>query len=250
MKKNYQFLNDINFPSDLRKVSENNLQNSKVDLAISDLEKLLKKHPNDSLASKAQYKLSSIYLNWKNDPDMGFKQLEATLKNYDNSVHGKQALDQINEFPQYLINKAESLRKQKLLKESVDHLMFMINKYEKHQLASKAQYMLGDVYMNDFRDFTTAIQEYRKVIDKYTESEQEPHAQFMIGYIYANVINDEKIASEKKPKKTITIIEDNVETEVPDDEKMLKKLNELVEDYKSGKITEEEFISKKAELLN
>lgn len=64
------------------------------------------------------------------------------------------------------------------------------------------------------------------------------------------VVNDEKIASEKKPKKTITIIEDNVETEVPDDEKMLQKLNELVKDYKSGKITEEEFISKKTELLN
>ena len=26
MKKNYQFLNDINFPSDLRKISEKNLQ--------------------------------------------------------------------------------------------------------------------------------------------------------------------------------------------------------------------------------
>ena len=26
MRKNYKFLNDINFPSDLRKVSENNLQ--------------------------------------------------------------------------------------------------------------------------------------------------------------------------------------------------------------------------------
>ena len=26
MKKNYQFLNDINFPSDLRKISEDNLQ--------------------------------------------------------------------------------------------------------------------------------------------------------------------------------------------------------------------------------
>ena len=26
MKKNYQFLNDINFPSDLRKIPENNLQ--------------------------------------------------------------------------------------------------------------------------------------------------------------------------------------------------------------------------------
>ena len=55
---------------ELLELSENNLQNSKVDLAISDLEKLLKKHPDDSLASKAQYKLSSIYLNWKNDPDM------------------------------------------------------------------------------------------------------------------------------------------------------------------------------------
>ena len=115
------FISCTKTAEELLELSENNLQNSKVDLAISDLEKLLKKHPNDSLASKAQYKLSSIYLNWKNDPDMGFKQLEATLKNYDNSVHGKQALDQINEFPQYLINKAESLRKQKLLKESVEN---------------------------------------------------------------------------------------------------------------------------------
>ena len=54
--------------------------------------------------------------------------------------------------------------------------------------------MLGDVYMNDFRDFTTAIQEYRKVLEKYKGSDQEPHALFMIGYIYANVINDEKSA--------------------------------------------------------
>ena len=30
MKKNYQFLNNINFPSDLRKVSENNLQKVKI----------------------------------------------------------------------------------------------------------------------------------------------------------------------------------------------------------------------------
>ena len=55
----------------------------------------------------------------------------------------KQALDQINEFPQYLINKAESLRKQKLLKESVDHLMFMINKYEKHELTKSTIYARG-----------------------------------------------------------------------------------------------------------
>ena len=48
--------------------------------------------------------------------------------------------------------------------------------------------------MNDFRDFTTAIQEYRKVLEKYNGSDQEPHALFMIGYIYANIISDEKSA--------------------------------------------------------
>jgi len=174
--------------------SEKNMQESRVDLAINDLQTLLKKHPNDSLASKAQYKLSSIYLNWKNDPEMGYDQLELTIKNHTESIHGKQAVDQIKEFPEYLVNKAESLRKQKLLKESVAHLMFMINKYGQHNLSSKAQYMLGDLYMNDFRDFTTAIQEYRKVLEKHTGSDQEPHALFMIGYIYANIISDEKSA--------------------------------------------------------
>ena len=174
--------------------SEKNMQESRVELAINDLQTLLKKHPTDSLASKAQYKLSSIYLNWKNDPEMGYDQLELTIKNHTESIHGKQAVNQIKEFPEYLVNKAESLRKQKLLKESVAHLMFMIDKYDQHNLSSKAQYMLGDLYMNDFRDFTTAIQEYRKVLEKHTGSDQEPHALFMIGYIYANIISDEKSA--------------------------------------------------------
>ena len=50
------------------------------------------------------------------------------------------------------------------------------------------------IYMNDLRDFNTAIQEYRKVIENYSGSEQEPHALFMIGYVYANILNDIKSA--------------------------------------------------------
>ena len=64
----FAFISCTKTADELLELSENNLQNSKIDLAINDLEKLLKKYPNDSLASKAQYKLSSIYLNWKNDP--------------------------------------------------------------------------------------------------------------------------------------------------------------------------------------
>lgn len=63
------------------------------------------------------------------------------------------------------------------------------------------------------------------------------------------IVGDEKIAAKKKPKKTLTIIEDNKETEIPEDDEMMKKLSKLMEDYKKGKISKEEFSSKKAEIL-
>ena len=179
---------------ELFELSEENLKNNQIDQAVDDLEKLLNKYPQDSLASKAQYKLASIHLNWKNDLTAGYTELQNTVTKYENSIQGEQAQIEINEFPEYIINKAESLRKRKMIKEAVDHLMYMTEKYSQHELTPKGQYMLGDIYMNDFRDFTTAIQEYRKVVEKYGGSPQEPHALFMIGYIYANVVNDSKSA--------------------------------------------------------
>jgi len=179
---------------ELFELSEENLKNNQIDQAVDDLEKLLNKYPQDSLASKAQYKLASIHLNWKNDLTAGYAALQNTVTKYENSIQGEQAQIEINEFPEYIINKAESLRKRKMIKEAVDHLMYMTEKYSQHELTPKGQYMLGDIYMNDFRDFTTAIQEYRKVVEKYGGSPQEPHALFMIGYIYANVVNDSKSA--------------------------------------------------------
>lgn len=180
--------------TELFELSKTSLDNEKTDEAISFLKILIKEYPNDSLASKSQYKLASIYLNWKNDLKSGFVELQKTTNNHKNTIQGEQAQSEIDQFPQYIINKAESLRKRKMLKEAVEHLMFMTEKYSSNELTPKAQYMLGDIYMNDFRDFTTSIQEYRKVIEKYSGSFQEPHALFMIGYIYANVINDTKSA--------------------------------------------------------
>ena len=174
--------------------SEQNTESNQIDLAIKDLQKLLEKYPNDSLASKAQYKLASIHLNWKNDLRSGLLELQNTVDDYGESIHGEQAQTQIDEFPDYILNKAESLRKRKLLKEAVDHLMYMTEEYPQDEFTPKAQYMLGDIYMNDFRDFTTAIQEYRKVSEKFVGSDQEPHALFMVGYIYANILNDTKSA--------------------------------------------------------
>lgn len=177
-------------PNELFDLAENNLKLDEADEAILNLETLLSKYPNDSLASKAQYKVSSIYFNWKDEILNGYDALDKTIKNYPNSKQAKQAQREIDYFPKFLVDKAESLRKKKKLKESVNHLMYLIDNYPKDKLAPKGQYMLGDLYMNDFRDFEVAIQEYRKVINNHEGSLQEPHAQFMIGYIYANVLND------------------------------------------------------------
>ena len=189
------YLNDsVKSSNELFELSKENLKNNQTDQAIRDLRSLLDNYPNDSLASQAQYKLASIYLNWKNDLVAGYSALQQTVEKYSQSIQGKQAQTEIDEFPEYIINIAESLRKRKMVKEAVDHLMYMTEKYSQHNLTSKAQYMLGDIYMNDLRDFNTAIQEYRKVIEQFSGSEQEPDALFMVGYIYGNILKDTKSA--------------------------------------------------------
>jgi|TARA_B100000809_G_scaffold144038_1_gene141580 outer membrane protein assembly factor BamD (BamD/ComL family) len=179
---------------ELFELSNDNLKNNEIDQAIIDLETLVSKYPQDSLAAHAQYKLASIQLNWKNNLANGHAALQTTANNFGESIQGIQAQKEIDQFPEYILNKAESLRKRKMVKEAVDHLMYLTEKYSQHELTSKGQYMLGDLYMNEFRDFTTAVQEYRKVIENFAGSSQEAHALFMIGYIYANVVNDPKSA--------------------------------------------------------
>ena len=173
-----------------KEIAEKSLNEEKVELAINNLNLLIEKYPSDSLASYAQYKLALIYLNWKNDLVKGYDALNKTLNEYKNTKQAQMADDQINQFPEWIINQSESLRKRKLIKISINHLEYLVENFSENILAPKAQYMIGDIYMNDLRDFKIAIQEYRKVTDIYSGSSQEPHAQFMIGYIFANVLND------------------------------------------------------------
>ena len=67
-------------PKELFDIAENNLKLDNADEAILNLETLLLKYPNDSLASKAQYKVSSIYFNWKDEILNGYDALEKQLK--------------------------------------------------------------------------------------------------------------------------------------------------------------------------
>ncbi len=69
---------------------------------------------------------------------------------------------------------------------SIENLENVIIHYPDHLLAPKAQYLIGDIYMNDLRDFEAAVTAYNLVVGNYQSSSDSPKAQFMIGYIYAN----------------------------------------------------------------
>ena len=73
---------------ELFELSKEKLKNNQPELALKDLEKLLEKFPNDSLASNALYNISIIHLNWKNDLSSGFDALEKLAKSYPKSKQG------------------------------------------------------------------------------------------------------------------------------------------------------------------
>ena len=175
---------------DLINLAQTNLDQNQDDNAIDNLNTLLNRYPNDSLASLAQYKLASIYKNWKNDPARLMDALQKTVKNYPNSLQADQAKKEISVFQDWILNNAETLRKRKMTTASIKNLVYLVENFPRHKLASKAQYIVGDIYMNDLRDFEKALDEYRVVLSNHNGSKEEALAQFMIGYIYANVLKD------------------------------------------------------------
>ena len=179
---------------ELMEIAQASLDQNQEDQAIDNLNYLLEKYPNDSLASLAQYKLATIYKSWKNDPKNLLEALNKTINKYPNTPQAIQAKKEIQAFQDWIINNAETLRKRKMTTESIENLIYLVKNFPKHELASKAQYIIGDIYMNDLRDFEKALSEYRVVLNNYIGSKEEALAQFMIGYIYANVIKDFDLA--------------------------------------------------------
>ena len=67
---------------ELMQVAQSNLDQNEEDGAIKNLNLLINKFPDDSLASLAQYKLVNIYKNWKHNPEMVHNALKKTIDNF------------------------------------------------------------------------------------------------------------------------------------------------------------------------
>lgn len=117
----------------------------------------------------------------------GFTQIVSKHKDWDRKI---EAQEYVSNYALKLFSRAETLRNEKEFNASVDALNYIVNNYADLDIASKSQYLIGDVFMNDLKDFDEAITHYKNVVKNFPESIEEPHAQFMTGYIYANVKND------------------------------------------------------------
>ena len=89
-----------------------------------------------------------------------------------------------------LYSEAEAKRNIGDSKEALVTLKKITNKFSDHEKASKAQYLIAEIYYRDLRDFSKAINEYGMLRDKYPESSQVPFSLFMQGFIYANMLSN------------------------------------------------------------
>ena len=89
-----------------------------------------------------------------------------------------------------LYSEAEAKRNIGDSKEALVTLKKIINKFSDHEKASKAQYLIAEIYYRDLRDFSKAINEYGMLREKYPESSQVPFSLFMQGFIFTNMLSN------------------------------------------------------------
>tara|TARA_Y100000994_G_scaffold223400_1_gene204265 strand:+ start:130 stop:615 length:486 start_codon:yes stop_codon:yes gene_type:complete len=85
---------------------------------------------------------------------------------------------------------AEAKRNTGNSNEALVILKKITNKFSDHEKASKAQYLIAEIYYRDLRDFSKAINEYGILRKKYPKSSQVPFSLFMQGFIYANMLSN------------------------------------------------------------
>ena len=85
---------------------------------------------------------------------------------------------------------AEAKRNTGNSNEALVILKKITNKFSDHEKASRAQYLIAEIYYRDLRDFSKAINEYGILRKKYPKSSQVPFSLFMQGFIYANMLSN------------------------------------------------------------
>ncbi|MBC8479231.1 MAG: tetratricopeptide repeat protein [FCB group bacterium] len=83
---------------------------------------------------------------------------------------------------------ALELREADKLGEAISQLKMIARDFPESAEAPEAIHKVGEIFLNDVKDYEIAIEEFQTVIDNYPDSEMAAKALFMIGYVYANYL--------------------------------------------------------------
>ena len=72
----------------------------------------------------------------------------------------------------------------------------LVDAYPEHPLAPKAQFQIGDIYMNNTNDLRSSIAAFQETTTRYPETDEGLKALFMIGFVNANHIGNYDAARE------------------------------------------------------
>jgi outer membrane protein assembly factor BamD len=83
------------------------------------------------------------------------------------------------------------------LRSSITNFKDIVQNYPKSAFASKAQFQIADIYLNDVKDYRFSIQEFETLITNYPGAILAKKSTFMVAYIYSNYLDEYSKAIEK-----------------------------------------------------
>jgi len=181
-------------PEKLLDKGDKYLENAEIEKATDIYQKIVENYPDDTLAHKAQYNIAWIELDKNRNYDLGYDVLNHISTEYVDTEIGKAAQNDLDNFPEWLLNKTNQLRSDSTVTDAFEVLDYFIDNFQDNALIPEAMYLKGNIFLNDSKDFYRAINTYQEIVHKYKGSSFEPMSKFMIGYIYANVQSDQKKA--------------------------------------------------------
>ena len=98
--------------------------------------------------------------------------------------------------PKQLWEQVIKYRQEKNLRESIAALNEIIETYPESEYAPQAIYQIGDIYLNEVKDYDFAIDYFKKVMAVYPDSPESKKANFMVGYVYSNNLQSYSEAKE------------------------------------------------------
>ena len=89
-----------------------------------------------------------------------------------------------------ILQEANSLLAKQDYQGCILSLKNIINTYQGKEIAAKSEYMIAEIFLNDFKNYSIASDYYKKIIYNYPDHYQEVKKSiFTLAYIYANYLD-------------------------------------------------------------